>query len=76
MAQQSLGTATTSGDSSGGATGTTGSSATGSGATGSGLGSAAAAPSGGTISTYSRCLQAAGTDVTKMQGCAKLLNGQ
>ena len=43
------------------------------GSTGS-TGSGVAAPA--TIANYSKCIQAAGSDVAKMQHCASLLNGQ
>lgn len=47
---------------------------------GSTTSTAPAAPSGGgsgpAVQAYSKCLQAAGTDVTKMQSCAALLSGK
>ncbi len=50
------------------------------GATGTGSGSSApsgttSVPSSGTVSKYSGCIQSAGSDVTKMQKCASLLDG-
>ncbi|MDQ6744911.1 MAG: hypothetical protein M3Z27_02665 [Actinomycetota bacterium] len=50
------------------------------GAGGSTTSTAPAAPSGSgsgsSVQAYSKCLQAAGTDVTKMQSCASLLSGK
>ena len=57
--------------------GTTGSGTSGSGTTGSGNTGSTTAPNGaGNLSKYSQCLQAAGSNVTKMQQCAPLLNGK
>jgi hypothetical protein len=73
------GAATGSGTTGSGATGsgTTGSGANGSGTTGSGSTGSTTAPNGaGNLSKYSQCLQAAGSNVTKMQQCASLLNGK
>jgi hypothetical protein len=53
--------------------GSTGSGSTGSGSTGSP--STAGSGSSATVQKYSACLQAAGSDVTKMQKCASLLGG-
>ncbi len=50
-----------------GGAGTTGAGTTGAGTTGAG--------SAANIQAYSRCIQAAGNDVAKMQQCAPLLNG-
>jgi hypothetical protein len=60
--------------------GGTGSSTTGSGTTGSaGSGTTTGSAGSGTSAAYqaySRCIQAAGGDITKMQRCAPLLNGK
>ena len=54
-----------------------GSGTTGAGTTGAGTTGGTTAPNGaGNLSSYSQCLQAAGSDVTKMQQCASLLNGR
>ncbi len=52
-----------------------GSVTTGAGATSAPSGaSSSSGPASGTVQAYSQCLQAAGTDVTKMQSCAPLLH--
>jgi hypothetical protein len=59
-----------------GATGSTGTAgATGSTGTAGATGTPATA-GGANVQSYSRCLQAAGQDVSKMQQCASLLNGK
>ena len=55
----------------GGAAGATGAT----GATGSG-GASSAIGSSSNVQAYAHCIQAAGNDVSKMQGCAKLLNSK
>lgn len=66
--------------SSGSSTGATGSttSAAGSstGATGSTTGATGPTGTGANVQSYSRCVQAAGQDVIKLQQCASLLNGK
>lgn len=59
-----------------GATGssTTGSSTTGGGTTSSSSGTASTGSAAGATASYSKCIQAAGSDVLKMQRCASLLN--
>jgi hypothetical protein len=52
--------------------GSTGSSSSGSSAASPGT---ASTPSSGTVSKYSQCIESAGSDVTKMQKCASLLDG-
>jgi hypothetical protein len=62
-----------------GATGSTGTSSTPSspsGTTSTPSGSSPTSGAGSTVQSYSACLQAAGTDVTKMQRCASILNGK
>jgi len=54
-----------------GATGVTGVT----GVTGS-AGASSAIGSSSNVQAYAQCIQAAGSDVSKMQGCAKLLNGK
>lgn len=50
---------------------------TGSGTTGTGTtGGSTSTTSAGNLNSYSQCLQAAGTNVAKMQQCASLLNGK
>ncbi len=59
----------------GGAAGTgTAGSAGSAGATGGSAGTTGATGSSSTVQGYAQCIQAAGSDISKMQGCAKLLN--
>lgn len=60
------------GSGTGGAVGSGGAAA----GSGSASGAASAPGSAATVNGYSRCLQSSGGDVTKMQKCAALLNGQ
>ena len=55
--------------------GVTGGAAGATGATGSG-GASSAIGSSSNVQAYAQCIQAAGNDASKMQGCAKLLNGK